>query len=104
MGVATQTKTLWTVLDTIFKFIYLVVEKSLTEFEAFPWFCLFLTGNLKKLETLRNTIIDNMNSREYKFHLYPSLTVYTEVSHRMMEWTLAPILPDKVLSIVSRTI
>ena len=58
----------------------------------------------KKLETLRNTIIDNMNSRENKFHLYPTLTVYTEVSYRMMEWTLATILRDKVLSIVSRTI
>ena len=84
--------------------MYLVAEKSLTEFEVFPWFGWFLTGKMKKLETVGNTIIDNIKSREYKFHLHPALTVYTEVSYRMVEWTLATILRDKMFNTVSRTI
>ena len=81
-----------------------VAEESLTEFNVFPRFCLFLTGKLKKQETVRNTTIDNMKYREYKFQLHPALTVYAEVSYRMMEWTLATVLRDKMLNIVSTTI
>ena len=59
---------------------------------------------MKKLETVGNTIIDNIKSREYKFHLHPALTVYTEVSYRMVECTLATILRDKMFNTVSRTV
>ena len=44
-----------------------------------------LHRKLKKLETVGKKMIDNMKSREYKFYLHPALTVYTEVSYRMVE-------------------
>ena len=80
-----------------------IAEKSLTEFKVSHDF-VFSSPEAEKTWNDRENNDRQLESWEYKFYLHPALTVYTEVSHRIVEWTLATIFRDKMLNTVSRTI